>query len=245
MSTPNNPDPRSPARSAVEVAAPTGALTASRAHYFDSKLKLFPGMILPLRSMLIDGAAQRILISPVATPEEQVHVAGAPLVLVAPSLLHHLHLAAAVERYRPVELWGPPGLIDKRPEFKAMRTLGVDAWPYAQLEHVLVRGAPIRNEVVFFHRASRTIYTADLFFHICRPEGFLSWIALRAMGVHRRFATARPWRHWVTDRAAFSRSIDEILAWDFDRIAVAHGEIVDRDARDRFEIALRELRLID
>lgn len=223
-----------------------GLEQTSSAHYFESKLKIITGVTIPLRSMLVDSADQQILVSPIATIEEESHIGSAPVVLVAPSLLHHLHLPAAIERYRPMALWGPPGLSEKCPDLGTIRTLGVDRWPYArQLEHVLVRGAPVRNEVVFFHRASKTIYTADLFFHICEPEGLLSSVALRLMGIHRRFAAAKMWRKWVTDRTEFAQSIDQILAWDFERIVVAHGEVVDQNARERFQLALRELDLLD
>ena len=73
----------------------------------------------------------------------------------------------------------------------------------------------------------------------------LAALAFRMMGVYRRFATAKMWRRWITDKAAFARSIEEILGWDFTRIVVAHGDVVDRDARDQFESALRELDLIE
>lgn len=253
MPTPsNNPERRTPqpgelSRDPRADASPVlSRRIVSQAHYFDSTLKMMPGITIPLRSMLVDASEQQILVSPVATVEEESHIGGAPLVLVAPSLLHHLHIRTAIERYQPIVLWGPPGLAEKQPELGPMRTLGVDPWPYAgQLEYVVVQGAPRRNEVVFFHRASRTIYTADLFFNICHPQNVLASIALRLMGIHKRFGAAKMWRKWVVDRAAFSRSIDEILAWEFDRIVVAHGEIVDENARDRFEIALRELQLLD
>jgi hypothetical protein len=217
----------------------------SMSYFFDSKLALLPGVSIPLRSMLIAGEHD-ILVSPVGTVEEGSLIGGAPLVLVAPSLLHHIHLAKLIERHRPVALWGPPGLAEKQPALGPMHTFGVDPWPYAaELDYVLVEGAPRRNEVVFFHRSSRTIYTADLLLNICRPKGLLTSLALRGMGVHRRLGAAKMWRRWVTDRAAFGRSIDAILAWEFERIVVAHGDIVDENARDRFEIALRELQLLD
>lgn len=216
----------------------------SRALTFDAKLALLPGVILPLRSMLITGREQQILISPVGTAEEAAQIGGAPLALVAPSLLHHLYLRAATERYRPVTLWGPPGLAEKKPELGPIFTFGVDAWPHGdQLAFVVVEGAPKRNEVVFFHPPSRTIYTADLFFHILEPEGFLTPLTYRMMGIHRRFAVAKMWRRWVADRAAFTRSISQILAWDFDRIVVAHGASIEDHARERFELALREREL--
>jgi hypothetical protein len=220
--------------------------TPSSATYFDAKLKMLPGVTIPLRSMLVSSTDQQILISPVATADEARLAAAAPVTVVSPSLLHHRHLETALERYHPLALWGPPGLAEKKPELVPLHVFGLDPWPHDDvLEFVLVEGAPRRNEVVFFHKQSRTIYTADLFFNIREPEGLLAPLAFRMMGIYRRFAMAKMWRHWVTDRAAFLRSIDAILAWDFQRIVVAHGEAVELNAREQFEVALRELALSD
>jgi len=222
----------------------TGA-EPSTASYYDAKLKLLPGVVIPLRAMMVANRDRQILISPVGTSEEADQVDHTPLTVVAPSLLHHLHLETAIERYRPVALWGPPGLAEAHPDLGPVHVLGEDPWPHAdQLEFVLVEGAPRRNEVVFFHKASRTIYTADLFFNMREPQGFLTPLTFRLMGIYKRFAAAKMWRHWVTDRAAFARSIDQILAWDFQRIVVAHGDMVERDARAQMIAALRERDLI-
>ena len=237
---PHGPEPQAaPPATSARPSAP------SRTYCFDSTSRLFPGVTIPLRSMLVAGGAQQILISPVGTPEEAAHI-GAPLVLVASSLRHHRHFAAAIERYRPVELWGPPGLAEARPELGPVHVFGVDPWPYGdQLELVVIEGAPKCNEVVFFHSSSHTIYTTDLFWHVADPEGLLAPLVFRMMGIYRRFATAKMWRWWITDRAAFARSIEDVLGWDFTRIVVAHGDVVDQDARDQFESALRELELIE
>ena len=46
-----------------------------------------------------------------------------------------------------------------------------------------------------------------------------------------------PELRWLTrDRAAARRAIEQILAWDFDRMVIAHGELFERGAKD----ALRE-----
>jgi hypothetical protein len=240
-------DPRTETRGAATFT--TRPFLGSRSYYFDSKLRLLPGVTIPLRSMLIAAADQQILVSPVATADEAFQIGEAPLALVAPSLLHHLHLPAAIERYRPAALWGPPGLGELHPDLMPMHVFGIDVWPYReQLEYVLLEGAPIRNEVVLYHRASKTIYTADLFFHITAPatgiEGLLTPLALRWMGVYRRFGVMKPWRHWVADPGAFQRSLEQVLAWDFERIVVAHGDVVDQNARVQFVEALRERQLL-
>ncbi|MEJ7601223.1 MAG: hypothetical protein WKG01_25185 [Kofleriaceae bacterium] len=213
---------------------------------FDSKLKMMPGVCVPLRSMLVTAGREEILISPVGTAQEASGVGDRVTTLVAPSLLHHLHLVEAVARYRPLAVWGPPGLSEKRPELAPIHVFGRDVWPHgADLEFLVVDGAPARNEVVLFHRASRTLYTADLFFNILEPEGFLTPFTFRAMGIWKRFGMMRMWKKWVTDRAAFQRSIEQMMDWDFQRIVVAHGAPVERDAKDLVIHALAERELLD
>ncbi len=204
-------------------------------------MTMLPGVHLSLRSMLVTGGLDSILVSPIASRDEEAHVGEHLTTLVAPSLLHHVFLARALARYRPVSLWGPPGLLEKRPELGPIRVFGVDAWPHASvLEPLVIEGAPIRNEVVFFHRESRSLYTADLVFNIQETRGFLAPLAFRAMGVHKRLAMMKMWKRWVTDVPAFRRSIDKLLAWDFDQIIVAHGDIQHRNGRALIEAAVRE-----
>jgi hypothetical protein len=216
--------------------------TPSTTRYFDGELRILPGIHLPLRSMLIDAPETRILISPVGTADERnAIIADGIDAIVAPSLLHHLHIREVLERVHPAGVWGPPGFAAKHRDFGAVHELGRDPWPFGDvLDFELIEGAPKRNEVVFFHRASRTIYTADLVFNLGKPRGLLAPLAYKMMGVYQQLAMMKPWRGWIKDDAAFHRSIDRILAWDFDRIAMAHGSMVEIDGKQRFTEALRE-----
>ena len=64
-----------------------------------------------------------------------------------------------------------------------MKTFGEDRWPYYEdLPYHAIAGAPKRNEIVFFHAATRTLYTADLVFNIREPQGLLAPIAFRDDG---------------------------------------------------------------
>lgn len=214
--------------------------------FFDSDLAMLPGIHIPLRSGLVTTDTQSILISPVGTDAETAAAQQTQVVLVAPSLLHHKFIAPARAKLDVTEVWAPKGFAKKHPALGPIRTFDVHPWPYtATLPYVVVEGAPFRNEVVFFHPESRTIYTADLVFNIRTPAGLLSPLAFRAMGIYQRLAVARMWKRWVKDRAAFRRSIDAILAWDFDRIAMAHGELVTKDGRSQLIEALRERGLYD
>lgn len=213
---------------------------------FASTLKMLPGVVVPLRSMLVSSGRDEILVSPVGTAEEASVVGDRLTTLVAPSLLHHLHLAEGVARYRPVSLWGPPGLSEKKPELAPIHIFGRDPWPHeGHLDFLLIGGAPARNEVVFFHPSTKTLYTADLFFNIHEPEGWLTPFTYRAMGIWKRFSMMRMWKKWVTDRTAFQQSIEHMMDWDFERIVLAHGETVEHDAKRLIIDALCEREMLD
>jgi hypothetical protein len=108
----------------------------------------------------------------------------------------------------------------------------------------VIEGAPKRNEVVFFHKPTATLYTADLVFNILGDAGLLASLTFRMMGIHHRFAVAKMWKRWITDRAAFDRSIAKLLEWDFDRIVMAHGTIVGRNGKQMLIDALRDRDLL-
>ena len=44
----------------------------------------------------------------------------------------------------------------------------------------------------------------------------------------------------IKDKAAFQRSLEALKKWDFDRIIVGHGEIVETDGERQLTGVLRE-----
>jgi len=229
----------------TEQRVPTYEVAPSSAKFFRSEMTVMPGITIPVCSMLVSDDRRRILVSPIGTDDEARAVEGGVTALVAPSL-HHLNWLAAARAYaHPDTVWGPPGLARKRPSLAPIAAIGIAPWPHGDLlDAVRIEGATARDEIVFFHRASRTLYTADLFFNLYRTTGWLAPLAFRVMGTYRRFAIARRWRHWIEDRAAFDRSITQMLAWPFERVVVGHGNPIERDARRRVIDALDERGLL-
>lgn len=184
------------------------------------------------------------LVSPIPIDDalaREIDALGAVRHLVSPCLFHHVHLSGARERYPDARLYAPPGLARKRPDLSIDVTLGTDAARDALgpgLEHVLIEGAPRAAEVCFFHPASRSLLVGDLVFNIHEYRGFVTGLVLRAVGAHRRLAPSRSWRGLVQDRASVRRSLERVLTWDFDRLVVAHGEVVESGAREKLTAAL-------
>ena len=156
--------------------------------------------------------------------------------IVGPSKVHHFSLGEYAAAYPDAELLGAPGLAEKRRDLRFAHVLRDEVGlPFdAFLPRKLFEGAPMMNEVVFFHPPSRTLLLTDLAFHLppgARNEARLfHWL----VGATGTFGPHRIVRFGIRDRAAAARSRDAILRWDFDRIVVSHGEVLPTGGRDAF-----------
>jgi hypothetical protein len=149
--------------------------------------------------------------------------------LIAPNLLHHLSVAAWHQRFPDAQLHAAPGLAKKRPDLRISAELGVSGSPpwAGVLDQQLLRGMPKLAESVFFHRPSRSLLVTDLLFNIVRPANLFTKVVLTMTGTRGRLAMSRVNRLYTKDRAALRASLEVMLAWDFTRIVVAHGDIVE------------------
>lgn len=161
--------------------------------------------------------------------------------IVAPNKLHWFYVAEHAKAFPEAVVYAAPGLAAKRPELPIHEELGERppaAWS-GDLEQVWVRGAPFLNEVDFFHPRSRTLLLTDLCFHIRDAEGLATRLFWRANGVWRRFGPSRMVRLTMRDKAAVRAAVDRILSWDFDRVTVTHGDVLETGGRDALREAYR------
>jgi hypothetical protein len=98
-------------------------------------------------------------------------------------------------------------------------------------EVLLIDGCPKVAETVFLHRGSKTLITTDLIFNIHTAKTWLMPWVLRLVGAWQRPAQSRLWRLFTKDRSAAGASLTRMLAWDFERVILAHGDILEDDAR--------------
>lgn len=159
--------------------------------------------------------------------------------IVAPNLLHHSYLALAIERYPAATIWGARGLAEKRSDIRFDETLGETAPPWgSEFAPLEIRGIPWANETVFFHEATNTVVVTDLVFNIHEVRGWVTPWVLRMAGAYRRFAQSRLLRRAIKDAGAASDSVEQMLEWPIERVVMAHGHVVDRDAKTRLAEAL-------
>jgi hypothetical protein len=161
--------------------------------------------------------------------------------IVAPNKVHHLFFGQAAARYPDAVRYAAPGLPEKCPDLDFHEVLGNEA-PLAwslEIDQRLVDGMPYVNEVVFLHRTSGTLLLTDLSFNMWESDSFVTRQFMRLMGIRGRFGPTRMFKQLVRDREAARESLDEILAWDFDRVIVAHGVVLQSRGRRALRDAYR------
>ena len=78
---------------------------------------------------------------------------------------------------------------------------------------------------------SRTLLLTDLAMNFGDAATGITSLWLRLMGIRGRFGVSRLIRRAVRDRAAARESLDAILAWDFERVIVTHGVVLQRQGK--------------
>lgn len=203
------------------------------------------GMSMPGRATILrlrDG--QLVVHSPLAIDDataEEMATLGEVRYLIAPNTYHWLFLKAAKERYPKARAFGPAGLEKKLGGF-AFEHLpssergvvdGIGGLRVGRIE-----GAPSMEEHVLLHEPSQSLIVTDLMFNVHDCSSFGMRFFLRVMGAWKKTTQSRMWRFLVKDRAAAARSAADLLSWDFSRVVVAHGDVVEDDARERARQAL-------
>ena len=164
---------------------------------------------------------------------EQIAALGDVSIGVAPNSLHHLYLRDFQREFPEARVFAAAGVAAKQPDLELQAELSdrADELWAGELDQLHVRGTRM-NEVVFLHRSSRTLLLTDLAFNIRSRARLLDRLFLGINRVYGRFGPSRIMQHvMIQDRHAFKQSFEQIMAWDFDRVLVSHGEVLESGGR--------------
>ncbi len=195
----------------------------------------FFGFPYPTRSVVVRLDAGRLWVwSPIRLDEDlrrEIDGLGDVAHLVSPNKLHHLFLEAWKSAYPAARLWAPRSTIAR---FRKLEFAGVlaDSPPPEwgpDIDQAWFRGSLAMDEIVFFHRPSRTAIVADLIEAFdddflqrhwpwwSRPLARLDGIAAAHPGAPRE------WRLSFFDRAPARAAREKALGWGCERVVIAHG----------------------
>lgn len=173
----------------------------------------------------------------------EIRMLGQVRHFTAPSRMHDGFWPEWFEHFKGAEFSAAPGVVKEHPDIPFTFELADDrpGVPGGELKPQFMRGMPAVNEVVFLHVASRTLILADLMFNLDPPD-FRSRLLLRLNGALGRPTPSRMFRMAIRDRPAFRESLNAVLAWDFDRVIVGHGENIASGGREVLRRAFAFLR---
>ena len=198
----------------------------------------FYGLPVGTRMTVVRLSGGRLLLhSPVvldAALRAELDGLGRVRYVVAPNRVHHLYAGDVAKAYPESRLWIGPGLEQKRPDLEYVAILGDESpeeWR-AEIAQTFFRGRPFENEIVFLHRPSRTLILCDLAFNIGPHDAVITQWLMWLIGSYGRFGPTKLDPLLIRDRAAARKSLERILDWDFDRIVIPHGAILETGGRE-------------
>jgi hypothetical protein len=135
--------------------------------------------------------------------------------------------------YPGISLYASPGLAGKRKDLAFRSVLedrAAEEWA-ADLEQMAFHGFRAVTEIVFFQPSTRTLIVTDLLFNMPDSRPFATRMAARLLGYYRKPGVTGLLRWSIADREALRESLARVLAWDFDRVILGHGDMFDSGGR--------------
>ncbi|HEX3594467.1 MAG TPA: DUF4336 domain-containing protein [Polyangiaceae bacterium] len=173
----------------------------------------------------------------------RIEAIGSVAVIVAPGNFHHLHVASCQRAFPEAETWICPGVERKQPALRYDGFLG-DSPPPCLASDFTLAGVfgRLMCEVAMLHRPSRTLLLVDLIENFGDRTPRINWMLKAWWKLFRMWnvpAPAPEYRVGWRDRAEARAALEKIVAWDFERIVLAHGELIEHDARAAAQRAWR------
>jgi hypothetical protein len=176
----------------------------------------------------------------------EVAALGPVAAIIAPGNLHWLHVRSCQEAFPDAKSYACPGVEKRAKGVTFDFELGDEAPPLwaDDLSQVALQGTRLMREVAFFHHASRTLILVDLienFTSTTRGTNAFARGLFRVVGMWNRPSPAPEYRIAWGDKARVREGLARILAWDFERVIVSHGDLITQDAKQVVARAWRKI----
>lgn len=213
---------------------------AERIWIQDQDQKIF-GVELGTRMTIVQLENNDLFVhSPVQLTEDiqaELESLGQVKYVIAPNKWHHLYVQGMLQSFSEAKAFCAPGLEKKRSDLQFDAVISNDqSFPWnSELLHLVVEGADLVGEIVFFHPRSKTLILTDLALHICQSQSVYTRFWLKLIGSYGKFGLSKLEKFvFIKNQTAFDRSISKVLSWDFDRILLAHGSPVETGGKAVF-----------
>lgn len=166
--------------------------------------------------------------------EREIADLGEVEYIIGPNVMHNTFLSDWRKCYPNAEIFVAPKASKRNFSLKLFPILD-DGNPICPetFDQQLVAGH--RNyETIFLHKQTRTLIATDMAYGINRRADILEKIWLYSAGVRMPMGVTSYCRNKIFDNAAFKASFQKVLAWEFDRVIMSHGEVLEKNAKRIF-----------
>ena len=165
--------------------------------------------------------------------------------IVVSTPMHTTQVVPFVQRFPQAELWVIPEAQSKvKVEGQHALNAVPEAWR-ADFDALRFDASLLLKEWVFLHRATRTLIVTDLAMNVPQPTQPLPALGAKLAGIGGKCGLSRLEKTSIIlalgQHAKARRQISTILKWDFDRLIMAHGDIVETGGKAALRVAYRWL----
>ena len=202
-----------------------------------------PGFSMQTRMTIVRLPDETLWVhSPLLLPDDlarEIESLGKVSHVIAPNLFHHLYLKHAQQHWNEARYWAPAGLGKKNKTVDLDEELSEgDGWDGVFSVHA-VTGMPRFREFVFLHKPTKTLIVTDLVFNCPTGHNAATRFFFRLAGTRDRLAVSRLFKSLIKDKPEHAASCAALIELDFERVIMAHGNVLEANAHERFAKALR------
>jgi hypothetical protein len=207
------------------------------------------GVPLPTRMIIVKLSDGSLWVnSPVSVPIQvldRIKALGPVRYLVAPTKMHIWRLEEWHALFPEAELWIPRHNQSESRRLPFACVLGgllSPGWAN-DLDLLVFEGNLFIQEVFFLHKRSGTLIVGDFIQNhtIEKAKPLLNSLWKIGGVAYPHGGVPLDIRLSFTDRTLARRSLNKLLSWEFDRLVIAHGVCIQKDARSFVEQAFRWL----
>lgn len=184
----------------------------------------------------------------------EINALGVVRHLISPNKIHYASIEQWSEVYPKAVRWASPGVRERAKNRGFNTAFECDlseepdsAWA-GEVDQVIVHGSRFMEEVVFFHKPSRTLILADLIENFERDKlskryAFLARLAgsLDPDGKAPLDLQLTFWGH----KAQARKAVHQMLVWQPEKVILAHGRWYPENAVEELKRAFRWLELVE
>ena len=186
-----------------------------------------------------------VIISPIKINDRllnQINEIGIVKHIIAPNLFHYLYASDFKKLFPSAIFWAGSDLKIKCPHLSIDQTLNHEGGNFnSSLEYLFFDGFKTTTfngfeslkEFVFFHSPSKTLILTDTAYNIDNSFSPFLQLVAKITGDFNNLKPSFLEKIATTDKEKIKESVKKVLEWNFDRVIVAHGSLIESNGKDK------------